>query len=71
MKLAGAQNKCLRHNHLKIHKVGNDASRRRDLCVGDCFCDSKYKENGEQKTEEWKEKVWQLSAIGIRNELEC
>lgn len=37
MQLAGAQNECLWNNHLKIHKVGNDASRCRDLCVGVWF----------------------------------
>lgn len=33
MQLAGAQNECLWNNHLKIHKVGNDASRCRDLAL--------------------------------------
>lgn len=34
MQLAGSQDEGLRHNHLKIHKVRDDASRCRDLCVG-------------------------------------
>lgn len=33
MQLARAQDEGLRHNHLKIHKVRNDASRGRDLGV--------------------------------------